>query len=120
MKDEDKRVTRKTGRHLRVPVLPEEEAEMKQRAQAAGLSVAAYLRNVGLGYEIRGVLDQRRVDDLAKVNGDLGRLGGLLKLCLANDPKTARFDAKTVRVLLGKIEDTQGELRRIMRTVVQS
>ena len=47
---EAKPPTRKQGRHLRVPVLPEEEAAIKQKAAETGLSVAAYLRNVGLGY----------------------------------------------------------------------
>jgi len=120
MEDHERRITRKSGRHLRVPVLPDEEHEMKRRAAAAGLSVAAYLRNVGLGYEVRGILDHQRVGDLAKVNGDLGRLGGLLKLWLSDDAKVAQFDATTIRVLLGKIEDTQGELRRVMQSVVKS
>lgn len=44
--------TRKHGRHLRVPVLPEEEEEIKKRAKQTGLSVAAYLRNIGLGYQV--------------------------------------------------------------------
>lgn len=45
-------MTRKSGRHLRVPVLPDEEEAIKEKARQAGLSVAAYLRNVGMGYRI--------------------------------------------------------------------
>jgi len=46
----------------------------------AGLSVSAYLRAAGLHHPIRSVLDHQAVCDLAKVNGDQGQLGGLLKL----------------------------------------
>jgi hypothetical protein len=112
-------VTRKHGRHLRVRVLPDEEAAIKRNAAAAGLSIAAYLRNVGIGYEIRGILDHQRVHDLALVNGDLGRLGGLLKLWLTNDARTADFSPATIRALLAKIVATQDDLRAVMTKVVR-
>ena len=72
---------------LRVPVLPNEEAEIKSKAQDAGLTVAEYLRNLGLGYSVPSVIDSRQVDSLLKINGDLGRLGGLIKLWLTNDER---------------------------------
>ncbi len=62
--EEPQRPTRKAGRHLRVPVLPGEEAQIKRLAASTGLSVAAYLRNVGMGYQVRGILDNRRVEEL--------------------------------------------------------
>ena len=83
--DDPRKPTRKAGRHLRVPVLPDEEAEIKRLAASVGLPVAAYLRNVGLGYQVPGILDNKRVEELARINGDLGRLGGLLKLWLTDD-----------------------------------
>lgn len=109
--------TRK-ARHLRVPVLPAEEAQIKRLAAAAGLSVAAYLRKVGLGYRLQGILDHRRVEELARINGDLGRLGGLLKLWLTNDERTAAFGEATIRAVLAKIADTQDEMHAVMRAVV--
>ena len=109
--------TRK-ARHLRVPVLPAEEAQIKRLAAAAGLPVAAYLRKVGLGYRLPGILDHRRVEDLARINGDLGRLGGLLKLWLTNDERTAAFGEATIRAVLAKIADTQDEMHAVMRAVV--
>lgn len=120
---DDPKPTRKHGRHLRVPVLESEEIAIKQKAAAAGLAVAAYLRNIGMGYEIRGVLDHQRVDDLAKISGDLGRLGGLLKLWLTNDEKLAQFDVRqlqqTILGVLEKIKQNQGDLKEIMQTVVR-
>ena len=109
--------TRK-ARHLRVPVLPAEEAQIKRLAAAAGLPVAAYLRSVGLGYRLPGILDHRRVEELARINGDLGRLGGLLKLWLTNDERTAAFGEATIRAVLAKIADTQDEMHAVMRAVV--
>ena len=116
-KDKDKQPTRK-HRQLRVPVLPVEEEAIKKMAASAGLPVAAYLRNVGLGYQVRGILDNKRVEELARINGDLGRLGGLLKLWLTDDPRTHQFGESTIRALLSKIEDTQDKMHDVMRAVV--
>lgn len=117
MKEDKKQPTRK-ARQLRVPVLPDEEAAIKKMAASVGLPVAAYLRNVGLGYQVRGILDNKRVEELARINGDLGRLGGLLKLWLTDDPRTARFGESTIRALLSKIEDTQDHMHMVMQSVV--
>jgi hypothetical protein len=117
MNEDMKKPTRK-ARQLRVPVLPEEEAAIKKMASSTGLSVAAYLRNVGLGYQVRGILDNKRVEELARINGDLGRLGGLLKLWLTDDRRTLRFGESTIRALLSKIEDTQDNMHQIMQSVV--
>lgn len=110
--------TRKTGLHLRVPVLPEEALQIKSNAAAAGLPVAAYLRAIGLGYKVTGILDNQRVEELARINGDLGRLGGLLKLWLTDDVRTLQFGESTIRALLSKIEDTQSRMHDVMRAVV--
>jgi len=91
-------------------VLPDEEQAIKRNADAAGLSTAAYLRNVGLGYPIKGVLDQTLIIQLAKINADQGRLGGLLKLWLSNDEKLREYDAMQARRLIG------GVLERITLT----
>jgi hypothetical protein len=115
---EDKKSPTRKERQLRVPVLPTEEAAIKKMAASAGLSVAAYLRNVGMGYQVRGILDNKRVEELARINGDLGRLGGLLKLWLTDDPRTLRYGESTIRALLSKIEDTQDKMHEVMRAVV--
>ena len=94
---------------MRVPVLPDEEAEIKRLAASVGLPVAAYLRNVGLGYQVPGILDNKRVEELARINGDLGRLGGLLKLWLTDDVRTLQ---------LSKIVSTQDRMHEVMQEVV--
>jgi hypothetical protein len=117
MSEDNKPPTRKQYQ-LRVPVLPNEAAAIKQMAASTGLPVAAYLRNVGLGYQVRGILDNKRVEELARINGDLGRLGGLLKLWLTDDPRTAQFGEPTIRALLSKIDDTQAKMHDVMLAVV--
>jgi len=119
MEKNKKQTGRKRRHHLRVPVLPEEKEQIERQARQAGLSVACYLREVGQGYEIKGITDYERVRELARINGDLGRLGGLLKLWLTDDARTARFGEATILALLGRIEATQDEMGRVMKAVVR-
>lgn len=119
MEQDEKQTGRKRHHHLRVPVFPDEKEEIERQARQAGLSVARYLREVGQGYEIKGITDYERVRELARINGDLGRLGGLLKLWLTDDVRTARFGEATVLALLGRIEATQDEMGRVMKSVVR-
>lgn len=119
MEQDEKQTGRKRRQHLRVPVFPEEKEEIERQARQAGLSVARYLREVGQGYEIKGITDYERVRELARINGDLGRLGGLLKLWLTDDVRTAKFGEATILALLGRIEATQDEMGRVMKAVVR-
>ncbi|MFS2012024.1 conjugal transfer protein TraJ [Azospirillum sp. CT11-132] len=102
--------TRERNRPLRVVVSPRERAQIETQAKVTGLSVSAYLRSVGLGYQPRSVVDLDAVERLINVNADLGRLGGLLKLWLTDTPGRGAAVAD-VRELLGHIKDTQDELR---------
>lgn len=119
MKTDKKLTTRKRYHHLRVPVFPEEKEGIERQARQAGLSVACYLREVGQGYEIKGITDYEQVRELARINGDLGRLGGLLKLWLTDDVRTAKFGTETILALLGRIEATQDEMGRVMKAVIR-
>ena len=116
---DERQMTRKRRHHLRVPVFPEEKSEVERQARQAGLSVARYLREVGQGYQIKGVVDYEQVRELARINGDLGRLGGLLKLWLTDDARTAAFGVSTIRSLLWRIESTQEEMGQVMKSVVR-
>lgn len=111
--------TRKNSPPIKVYCLPEEREAIARNAEQAGLTLSTYLLRLGVGYEIQGVVDQRQVEELARINGDLGRLGGLLKLWLAKDPRTAAFEASTVRALLARIEQTQDSMVEVMASVVR-
>ncbi|TWI62542.1 hypothetical protein IP91_04063 [Pseudoduganella lurida] len=104
---------------LRVPVLPEEAAEIRRLAKAAGLPVAAYLRQVGQGYRLRGVIDHERIRELATMSADLRRLGDLLELWLQDDPRTRQFGEATIRAVLAKTEETHGAACQLLRSLVQ-
>lgn len=115
----DKKAAIRREKDLRVPVFPYERERIEANAASVGKKVAPYLRELGMGYEVKGVLDHRRVEELARINGDLGRLGGLLKLWLTDDPRTAQFGEATIRAVLFKIEQTQAQMQDVMRQVVR-
>ena len=106
---------------IKVRCLPEERGQIAASASAAGLSLSAYLRRVGMGYEIRSVLDQQWIIELARINADQGRLGGLLKLWLTNDEKLAGHSPEQTRHmiyrLLERIRDTQAALLEVVKRV---
>ena len=100
----------KRDKRLRVPVLPEEEIMIKTKATEAGLTIAEYLRNLGLGYSVPSVIDNRQVDALLKINADLGRLGGLIKLWLTNDKRTKYIGKSQLHMTLDTIRETQSAM----------
>ena len=58
-----------------------------------------------MGYRIEGVIDAELVRELAKINGDQGRLGGLLKLWLTNSEKLENQDPDYQRRLIHGVLD---------------
>jgi len=97
-------------KRLRVPVLPEEERMIKAKASEAGLTIAEYLRNLGLGYSVSSVIDNQQVDALLKINADLGRLGGLIKLWLTNNSRTKYIGKSQLHMTLDTIRETQSAM----------
>lgn len=90
---------------IRVWCLAEEKTQIEANARKAGMSVSRYLRNVGMGYVIQGVIDAELVRQLAKINGDQGRLGGLLKLWLTNSEKLGAQDPDQMRRVIHGVLD---------------
>ena len=79
----EKAPPRRRGKPIEVWVTDKEKAAIAARAKEAGMARSAYLRALGLNTPVKSVLDLGAVADLAKVNGDLGRVAGLLKCWLA-------------------------------------
>ncbi len=104
---------RDRDRPLKAFVSPEERLAIEAKANAAGLSVSAYLRAAALGLKIESAHDQHAILALLKLNADQGRLGGLLKLWLTT---RAGEGAGTtdVRKLLREIEAQQIKLRALI------
>ena len=97
---------------------PEEYAQIKAQADQAGVSVSTFIKRVCLGQELRSRADQQAVLTLIKVNGDLGRLGGLFKMALSEGRH--RNFALEFRQLLRKIEQGQAQVVTCSRAVVKS
>lgn len=110
--------TRKNSTPIKVYCLPDEKAQIQENAEASGLSVASFIRKVAMGYQVESMVDIEQVVELSRVNADLGRLGGLPKLWLADDPRTVDFSPSLIKTLLAKIESTRQELRNIMDRIL--
>ena len=100
--------TRRASPHIKVWLLPSEKSAIQAKASAHTLSDSAYLRALGLDMPIRSTLDQEAILELAKINGDLGRLGGLLKMWLTNRDRAMHEDRITA--LVASLEETQALL----------
>ena len=105
--------SRDRNRHLKVVVSARERAEIETRAAATGLSVSAYLRNLGLGFQPHSTLDHEAIIALLKVNADQGRLGGLFKLWLSGQSAPAT-ETSEIRRLLAAIEECQQKLKALI------
>jgi hypothetical protein len=114
----EKKPTRKGSTLIVVRVTPDEKAEIELLAKQTGHSTSAHLRLLGQGYVPKSIVDNGKIMELARINGDLGRLVGLLKLWLSNDARTAQFGENTLRAALARIEDTQNKMLEIMKPVV--
>ena len=69
---------------------------ISENAKRCNLSVGEYLRQVGLGYMPKSNEHLERIHDLIIINGDLGRLGGLLKLWLTDRLKLSYYHKKGI------------------------
>ena len=111
--------SRDRHRHLKVVVSERERAEIETRAAATGLSVSAYLRNLGLGFQPQSTLDHEAALALLRVNADQGRLGGLFKLWLSGQSAPSA-EAMEIRSLLVDIEESQRELKALIGRLTAS
>lgn len=97
------------NRPIKVLVSETERKELLARSQKTGLPISTFLRSAGLGLRPKTRLDGKVAMELLKVNGDLGRLGGLLKLLIS---EKTNVEVSDIRALLEKIDNTMDEIRR--------
>ncbi|NYZ16875.1 conjugal transfer protein TraJ [Azospirillum sp. RWY-5-1] len=109
--------TRRTTTPITVWCLPSERAEIERHARAAGMSTSANLREVGVGYEPRSVVDYEQVAVLTRTHADLNRLGGLLKMWLTNEERIRPPDLER---LLKRIEDASQKMIESAGKIVRS
>lgn len=101
---------------IKVWVTDKEKAEIVERAAQAGLSLSAFLLATGLNTPIKSRVDLLAVADLAKVNGDLGRVAGLLKLWLA-EKRGQGASALDVEAMMNSFRELQGKMLSVMSKV---
>ena len=82
-------------------------------AEQCSLSLSAFAKAVCLGHEIRSSTDQQTRRELLKLNGDQGRLGGLLKMLILDNGN----NRKTAEKLLREIGQTQKEIVQKVRSI---
>ena len=101
----------------------EERKDIERQAETAGMSVSEYLRKAGMGTPIKNRVDQQAVKTLGKVNADLGRAGGLLKMLLKNDEKLIGYSGLQLKQLtsatIKEITELQASLALISQKILQ-
>ncbi|EMG65525.1 traJ protein [Salmonella enterica subsp. enterica serovar Newport str. Henan_3] len=96
-----------------------QKAELADRAAQAGLSLSAYMKVAGLNAPIRARSDLSAVTDLVRVNGDLGRVAGLLKLWLAEKRGQSARSMDIEKVMI-EFRTLQASIREKMSAIVVS
>ena len=104
--------TRRESSPIKVWVTPEEKAAIKAKAGAHSLSASSYLRRLGLAMPVESTIDQRAILDLVKINADLGRFGGLIKMWLTTN---ADFESLSAQGLQRKLESTLSDVRQLQK-----
>ncbi|GGG51112.1 plasmid mobilization protein [Chelatococcus composti] len=118
MDDGTKWESGRRDRTMRFRVTAEEACEIETRAKSVGLTYSDYLRSAALNHRIRSVYDLKAVADLGRVNGDLGRVAGLLKLWLA-EKRGQGARPIDVEKMMADFRTMQTELSAIMRAALK-
>jgi hypothetical protein len=108
---------------LKVYCTKEERALIEGQAETAGMSVSEYLRNVGRGTPVKSRVDGQAIKALAKVNADLGRAGGLLKMLLKNEERFVGYSGEQLRQIakstLNEMNKLQSSLALISKGILK-
>lgn len=98
---------------IKAYVSKEEYEQICASAEQCSLSLSAFAKAVCLGHEIKSSTDQQVRRELLKLNGDQGRLGGLLKMLILDDDD----NRKEAEKLLREIGQTQKEIVQKVRSI---
>ena len=96
---------------LKTYLTPEEYEKIIESADKAGVSLSAFAKRVCLGQPVPSLENQRARRELLRINADLGRLGGLVKLCLSDKEGVHQAIHQEIRRVLREIEARQRELK---------
>ena len=107
---------------IRVYCTMDERRTIKSNAGKYKKSLSQYLRTLGMGMVFTHSIDNvEQVKTLARINADLGRLGGLLKALLTNDERVRGRSGEELAALtrktLEKIGKNQTQMHELLRGV---
>ncbi len=97
----------KKNHQVKAYLTEEEYNQIVHSSTLAGLSISTFVKNVCLGTKVHSLENHQTRLDLLKVNGDLGRLGGLLKLAL-----TTTDEQINIRPILRDIERVKDQIKK--------
>ena len=100
---------------ITIRVNQDEQEKLILNSTNHGLKIPGYLRSLGLNYPIKSIVDESAASNLLKVNGDLGRLGGLFKLWLS-DNSYDKFDFSSKRSYRN-IDDLVDEIEKLQKVL---
>lgn len=96
-------------------LLPEERAALEDGADKTRLPLATYIRQVALGYQPASKVDSLAVVELARLRADVGRVGGLLKLWLAEKRGQGGVTPRQVSDLYDELQALKEDMAGVMR-----
>lgn len=99
-----------------IRVTAAEREAIEAGAARVQMSMASYLRSLGLGHNPPSKVDLRAIHELGRLRADLGRLGGLLKLWLtdrAGEGTEARDVARVLAEIEAKAAEVESAVRRL-------
>ncbi|MDL2226426.1 hypothetical protein LJB86_02075 [Deltaproteobacteria bacterium OttesenSCG-928-M10] len=106
-------------RFIKTYLNEDEYQAITREARKTGLSNSKYVKRVCLPHEVRSVVDQRAVLALLQCKGDLGRLGGLLKMHLSEPGESQEWHVE-LRLLLRSIEASHKSMTRQFEELTQT
>ena len=107
--------TRRRDRLISVRVSTEESAAIRATAAAASLAPSTLMRKLALGHKPRSTIDAQAIHQLARLAGDLGRNGGLLKMWLSTAELLPLAEANEVTAILQRTLALQDEIKDVVR-----
>lgn len=114
---ENKKPKRIRQKVIQVVVTEAEKKQIEDSAALAKLSTSQYLRDLGLGYQPKSLVDVMILQEIRSAKSDMNKIGGLLKLLMSNelvDPKEFR---STVNGLLLDFSKNQQSLDLLLADI---
>ncbi|OQX14057.1 MAG: hypothetical protein BWK73_10380 [Thiothrix lacustris] len=104
--------TRKKTVLVMVRMTPEEREEIAALAATCSLSVPEFMRRMALSYTPKSTLDAQAIIEMAKINGDIGRVVGLLKLWLSTEAKKNEAFTHNIPKIVNELKELKDLLRQ--------